>query len=175
MALLRYCFIANSLKVGNMTEGIQYLTKEGYEELERRLHYLRTQRRQEIAERLHQALEEAGELGENAEYEDAKNNQAFVEGEIRRLEEILSNAEIIEEGVRREGVIGIGSRVTLREKGFDDDEIYFLVGPAEANPGQGKISYKSPLGKSLMDQKVGDEVVVNAPDGDIVFVIVKIE
>ena len=159
-----------------MTEGIQYLTKEGYEELEKKLHYLRTERRQEIAERLHQALEEAGELGENAEYEDAKNHQAFVEGEIRRLEEILSNAEIIDDSAqRRKGVVSIGSRVTLREKGYDDKEVYFLVGPAEANPAQGKISYKSPLGKSLMDQKVGAEVLVHAPDGDIVFEVVKIE
>lgn len=158
-----------------MSEGVHYLTRAGFQELEARLHHLRTERRQEIAARLHQALEEAGELGENAEYEDAKNQQAFLEGEIRRLEEILSNAEIIEEGVqRREGVVGIGSQVTLREKGYDETEVYIMVGPAEANPAQGKISYKSPLGKSLMDRKVGDDVIVNAPDGDIAFEIVDI-
>ena len=159
-----------------MTEGVNYLTKEGYEELEARLHYLRTQRRQEIAERLHQALEEAGELGENAEYEDAKNSQAFVEGEIRRLETILSSAQIIDEDTPRPvGIVGVGSRVSLREKGSKETEIYILVGAAEANPAQGKISHKSPLGKSLMDSKVGDKVVVHAPDGDITFEIVAIE
>jgi transcription elongation factor GreA len=159
-----------------MSEATNYLTRAGYEELESKLHYLRTERRREVAERLHQALQEAGELGENAEYEDAKNHQAFIEGEIRRLEEILSNAQIIEDDAERPtDMVVIGSRVTLREKGLEETEVYFLVGPAEANPREGKISYKSPLGKALMDQKVGDEVLVHAPDGDILFEIIAIE
>ena len=159
-----------------MTEGVHYLTRAGYDELQARLNHLRTERRQEIAERLHQALMEAGELGENAEYEDAKNLQAFVEGEIRRLEIIISSAQIIGEDIEQPAdAIGLGSRVTLREKGQDEPEIYTLVGVAEANPRLGKISHKSPLGQALMDQKVGDEVVVHAPDGNIVFEIVKIE
>ncbi len=155
-----------------MTNDVHYLTKEGYAELEAKLHYLRTERRQEIAERLHQALEEAGELFENAEYDDAKNNQAFVESEIRRIEEILSNAEIIDNNQDRpRDVVVIGSRVTVREKGLKETEEYILVGPAEANPRLGKISYKSPLGKALMDQKIGDKVTVQAPEGTIVFEI----
>ena len=159
-----------------MTEGVHYLTKAGYEELEARLHFLRTERRQEIAERLHQALAEAGELGENAEYEDAKNNQAFVEGEIRRLETILSNAEIIDENVaRKTDAVRIGSIVTVKEKGYDEPEMYTLVGPAEANPRLGKISHKSPVGKALMEKKVGDKVTVHVPEGNIIFEIVKIE
>lgn len=159
-----------------MTNDVHYLTKEGFAELEAKLHYLRTERRQEIAERLHQALEEAGELFENAEYDDAKNNQAFVESEIRRIEEILSNAEIIDDNQDRpRDVIVIGSRVTVREKGLKETEEYILVGPAEANPRLGKISYKSPMGKALMDQKVGDKVTVQAPEGTIVFEIRAIE
>ena len=155
-----------------MTNDVHYLTKEGYAELEAKLHYLRTERRQEIAERLHQALEEAGELFENAEYDDAKNNQAFVESEIRRIEEILSNAEIIDElPDRPRDIVAIGSRVTVREKGLKETEEYILVGPAEANPRMGKVSYKSPMGKALMDQKVGDKITVEAPEGTIVFEI----
>lgn len=158
------------------SEGVHYLTREGYDELEARLHHLRTERRQEIAERLHQALMEAGDLVENAEYEDAKNNQAFVEGEIRRLEVILSNAVIIdEESARASDTVSLGSRVTVREKGQKETELYTLVGPVEANPRLGKISYKSPLGAALMEHKVGDEVTVHAPDGEIIFEVIEIE
>jgi transcription elongation factor GreA len=158
-----------------MTEGVHYITRKGYEELEAKLQYLRTERRQEIAERLHQALEEAGELFENAEYDDAKNHQAFLESEIRRLEEILSNAEIIDEDERPTDAVGLGSRVSLREKGSKETEVYYMVGPAEANPRAGYISHKSPLGKALMNKKIGDKVTVHAPEGDIVFEIVGID
>lgn len=159
-----------------MTEHANYLTQAGYEELQDKLSYLRTVRRQEIAERLHQAMSEGGELAENAEYEDAKNDQAFLEGEIMRLEAILSNAVVIDEGVDApDGVVGIGKRVTLREKGQGDAEEYHLVGAAEANPKVGKISHKSPLGLALMGKRVGDRVVVKAPDGDLVFEVLAIE
>ncbi len=157
-----------------MSEQFHYLTRQGYTELEQKLNYLRTVRRQEIAERLHQAMADGGELSENAEYEDAKNDQAFVEGEILRLEAILSNAEIIDENAPKDDVVSIGDQVTLREKGQEETEDYHLVGPAEANPKIGKLSYKSPLGQALMGCKVGDEVVVNAPDGDIVFEVLAI-
>jgi transcription elongation factor GreA len=157
-----------------MSDQIHYLTHTGYEELQEKLHNLRTVRRQEIAQRLHQAMSEGGELFENAEYEDAKNDQAFVEGEIMRLESILSNAEIIDENGPKD-IVGIGDHVTLREKGQKETEIYHLVGPAEANPKTGKISHKSPLGQALMDKRVGDTVTVNAPDGAIVFEVLAIE
>lgn len=158
-----------------MAEQVQYLTREGYDELVRKLQYLQTVRRQEIAERLRQVMTEGGELSENAEYEDAKNDQAFVEGEIIRLQQILSNAEIIEEDEASGDTVGLGRRVTLRERGLDDTEVYHIVGPAEANPKTGKISYKSPLGQAMMGKQVGDKVKVKAPDGEIVFEILAIE
>jgi transcription elongation factor GreA len=157
-----------------MSEERYYLTQEGFEKIERELQYLKTVRRQEVAARLHAALQEGGELGEDAEYEDAKNEQAFVEGEIARLELILAAAELIDEN-RPKDVVSMGSHVKLREKGTTADEEYHIVGEAEANPGEGKISYKSPLGDALMGHKVKDEVVVDAPDGKIRFVILSIK
>jgi transcription elongation factor GreA len=157
-----------------MTNGVNYLTRKGYEELEERLNYLRTVRRQEIAERLHQAMEEGGELAENAEYEDAKNDQAFLEGEIIRLENILSTAQIIEHAGPKD-TVALGDRVTIQERGTPQTEVYHLVGAAEANPKIGKISHKSPLGQALMGHKIGDKIKVNAPDGTIVFEIIAIE
>jgi transcription elongation factor GreA len=149
---------------------VQYLTPEGLKNLEARLKYLTETRRAEVAERLRRALEEGGDLSENAEYEDAKNEQAFVEGEILRLEGILSTAQIIESTGRKD-VVALGSVVTVIEKGTKEKEVYHLVGSAEANPREGKISSESPLGKALMGAKVSDQVTVNAPDGQIVFVI----
>jgi transcription elongation factor GreA len=149
---------------------VQYLTPEGQKNLESRLKHLLETRRAEVAERLRRALEEGGDLSENAEYEDAKNEQAFVEGEIFRLEGILSTAQIIESPGRKD-VVGLGSVITLTEKGSKEKEVYHLVGSAEANPREGKISSESPLGKALMGAKVGSEVKVNAPDGEIIFVI----
>jgi transcription elongation factor GreA len=149
---------------------VQYLTPEGLKNLENRLRHLIEVRRAEVAERLRLALEEGGDLSENAEYEDAKNEQAFVEGEIMRLENIVSTAQIIEATGRKDRV-ALGSVITVTEKGSKDKEIYHLVGSAEANPREGKISSESPLGKALMGAKVGQEVKVNAPDGEIVFVI----
>lgn len=157
-----------------MSEEVHYLTPEGLREHEERLNLLRNVRRQEVAERLRLALEEGGELVENAEYEDAKNEQAFIEGEILRLEMILSNAHIIEENGPKDSV-GLGDKVTVQEVGTDITEVYYLVGAAEANPQAGKISHKSPLGRALMDHRVGDRVVVNAPDGDIEFIVKAIE
>lgn len=157
-----------------MADDVHYLTPEGLREYEERLNYLRNVRRQEVAERLRLALEEGGELVENAEYEDAKNEQAFIEGEIMRLEMILSNAQIIEDNGPKD-VVGLGDTVTIQEVGADSVEVYTLVGAAEANPRAGKISYKSPLGRALMDKRVGDKVVVEAPDGPISFEIKAIE
>lgn len=156
-----------------MSEQIQYLTPNGLRDLEARLEFLRSVRRAEVAARLHQALEEGGELVENAEYEDAKNEQAFIEGEIMRLEIILSNAQIIET-TGKQDVIGLGVKITVKEKGRKETEVFQLVGAAEANPREGRISNESPLGRALMGHKVGDLVTVRAPDGNIVFEIKKI-
>jgi transcription elongation factor GreA len=152
----------------------QYLTPEGLKQLEERLKFLQEQRRPEVAERLRTALEEGGDLSENAEYEDAKNEQAFVEGEILRLEGILSSAQIIETTGRKDAVT-LGARVTVVEQGQSEKEVYFLVGSAEANPSEGKISIESPLGKAMLGAKKNDKVTVHAPGGDLVFVIKGIE
>lgn len=157
-----------------MNDEVHYLTLEGLKEYEERLNYLRNVRRQEVAERLRLALEEGGELVENAEYEDAKNEQAFIEGEILRLEMILSNAQIIDQDGPKD-TVGLGDKVTVQEVGTDNIEVYHLVGAAEANPRAGKISHKSPLGRALMDHHIGDRVVVEAPDGQITFEIKAIE
>lgn len=148
----------------------QYLTPEGLKQLEERLKFLTEDRRVQVAERLRLALEEGGDLSENAEYEDAKNEQAFVEGEIMRLETIRSTAQIIEKPASKD-VVGVGSKITVIEKGSKQKEVYHLVGSAEANPREGKISVESPLGKALLGAKAGSEVKVNAPDGEIVFSI----
>jgi transcription elongation factor GreA len=156
-----------------MTEQTAFLTREGLRKLEEELEYLRTVRRQEVAQRLRAALEEEQDVLENAEYEDAKNEQAFVEGRILTLEEILKNAVIIEEGGPADRV-GIGSRVTVVE-GDGEPETYHIVGSAEADPKSGRISHQSPLGKALLGHRVGDEVIVDAPDGVLRFRITAIE
>jgi transcription elongation factor GreA len=157
-----------------MVDQPQYLTQEGMETLERRLKDLIEVRRAQVAERLRQALEEGGELTENSEYEDAKNEQAFIEGEIMRLEGILSSAQLIETGLQYDQVQP-GARVTVIEKGQDTEEVFFIVGSAEANPREGKISVVSPLGKALMGAKVGDRVKVKTPDGEVTFKIQAIQ
>ena len=157
-----------------MADQIQYLTPEGLENLEKRLKELLEVRRPEVAQRLNRAMEEGGDLSENAEYEDAKNVQAFIEGEIIRLESIIRSAQIIEDAEGSDTVI-IGSRVTVTEKGSREKELYHIVGSAEANPAEGKISSESPMGKALLGAKVSDKVAVKAPDGEIIFTIKAIE
>ncbi len=153
-----------------------YLTQEGFEKLENELQELRNVRRYEVAERLRLALEEGGDLVENAEYEDAKNEQAFVEGRIQHLENLLSRARIIEEQ-EHDGppdAVRLNSIVTIQEDG-SEPETYHLVGPAEANPLEGKISDASPLGRALLGKRPGDTVTVNAPDGSFEYVVISVE
>jgi transcription elongation factor GreA len=149
-----------------------FLTREGFEKLQEELEGLRTVKRQEIADRLHEAME-GGELIENAEYEAAKNEQAFVEGRIKELEILLANARVISETEKAE-TVQIGSTVTVQEEG-NEPEVYTIVGAAEANPRAGRISNESPLGKSLLNRKVGDKVQVDAPAGSFSVQVVKIE
>jgi len=155
-----------------MREQPTFLTSEGFKKLQQELDYLRTTRRQQVARRLHQALAE-GDLLENAELEDARNEQSFVEGRILTLERMLANAVVIEEGGARD-TVGLGSRVTVVE-GDGPPETYYIVGSAEADPANGSISYASPLGQALMGKKVGDKAEVNAPAGVLVFTIVGIQ
>lgn len=141
-----------------------FLTREGYDKLQKELDYLRNQKRQEVADRLHSAIEESNRLSEDPEYEAAKNEQAFVEGRIRDLELTLAQARIIEDDGKRLTTVQVGAKVTIQENG-DDPEIFTIVGAAEANPRAGLISNESPLGRALLDKKVGDLVTVNAPSG----------
>ncbi|MBN1452637.1 MAG: transcription elongation factor GreA [Anaerolineales bacterium] len=150
-----------------------FLTKEGFEKLQDELDYLRTVKRQEVADRLHEAME-GGELIENAEYEAAKNEQAFVEGRIQELEMLLATARVIEDDKKRKvDSIQVGSTVTIQEDGYEE-ETYTIVGAAEANPRDGKISNESPIGKSILGHRAGDEVQVEAPDGSYKVRILKI-
>ncbi|KAF0106595.1 MAG: transcription elongation factor GreA [Anaerolineaceae bacterium] len=152
-----------------------FLTKEGFQKLADELEYLRTQKRAEVANRLHEAME-GGELIENAEYEAAKNEQAFVEGRIQELEIILASARVIEEKGKKEkgDLVQIGSTVTIRENGSGAEK-YTIVGAAEANPREGKISNESPIGKAILNHHAGEEVNVEAPGGTFKVKIVKTE
>jgi transcription elongation factor GreA len=150
-----------------------FLTKVGYGKLQDELDYLRTAKRQEVANRLHEAME-GGELIENAEYEAAKNEQAFVEGRIQELEMLLATAKIIEEnGRKKSDTVQIGSKVTLKEGNYEP-ETFTIVGAAEANPRDGKISNESPIGKSILNHKIGDTVKVETPGGTYNVKIMKI-
>ena len=150
----------------------EYLTPEGLKKLEEELEYLKTVRRAEVAERLHNAMAE-GEVEENPEYEDAKNEQAFVEGRILELEAILANAVVIEnKGPANE--VRLGSRVTIVDLETGNKEQYLIVGSAEADPQNGRISCESPVGRALLGHKVNDVVVVQAPQGQLKFKVAQI-
>ena len=142
-----------------------FLTKEGYQKLQDELDYLRKTKRQEVAERLHEAME-GGELIENAEYEAAKNEQAFVEGRIQELEIILASARLIDDAAAHQDptLVQVGDTVVIQE-GRSSPETYTIVGAAEANPRDGKISNESPLGKALLNRHPGETVTVEAPGG----------
>ena len=155
----------------------KFLTKEGYQKLQDELDHLRTVKRQEVADRLHEAME-GGELIENAEYEAAKNEQAFVEGRIQELEMLLASARVIEEEKEKNhhqaDLVEIGSTVTIQEQGYEA-ETYTIVGAAEANPREGKISNESPIGKAILNHEVGDTVHVETPDGTYKVKIIKVK
>lgn len=153
----------------------QFLTQTGFQKLQDELEILRTQKREEIAQRLHEAQEEGGDLIENAEYEAAKNEQAFVEGKIKELEILLATARVVPD--THEATVDsvqIGITVTLQEEG-SDPEIYTIVGAAEADPGGGRISNESPIGKALLNHKVGEMVQVDSPAGTYTVKILKVK
>jgi len=149
-----------------------YLTAEGAARLKAELEELTGPKREVLAKRLRAAIQ-MGDLSENADYHKAKEDQGFLEGRIQELEYILSNAVIIEKDGRKD-VVSIGSHVTIQEEDFPE-ETYHLVGAAEADPSRGKISHESPIGKALMDQKVGGMVEAETPGGVIRLKILKIE
>lgn len=153
------------------------LTEEGLEKLTHELEHLRTVGREKVADRLHRAFQDGqdDDFVENAELEAARNEQAFLEGRIQELEDILKNYQIIADDNGPHDSVRVGDWITVSEEGIDDDERYHLVGAAEADPTAGRISNESPLGEALLGKKVGEVVRVNAPNGVLEFRVVKIE
>jgi transcription elongation factor GreA len=152
-----------------------YLTAEGKAELERELEQLRTERLPDLARKLKEAVAQ-GDLKENADYHDTREQKSFAEGRLQYLENILRSAVIISTDGKSD-VVQIGSHVTIVEEdsGEDEDETYMIVGQAEANPREGKISHESPIGKALINRKKGDKVRVKTPSGTIIFRIKSIK
>ncbi len=150
-----------------------YLTPEGKEKLEKELHYLRTERREEVAEAIKQAKEE-GDLSENSAYDEAKDAQAFLEGRIQTLEAQLREVILIKPA-KNNGIVSLGSVVTVLEEGETDEETYKIVGSAEANPLNGNISNESPIGKALLGKKKGQTITAETPSGPLSFKILNVK
>jgi len=150
-----------------------YLTAEGAARLKVELEQLKGTARQEIAKRLRAAVQN-GDLSENADYHKAKEDQGFLEGHIQELEYLLKNAIIIEQNGVRPDIVDIGTHVTIQEEAYPP-ETYHLVGVKEADPRNGRISNESPIGKALLGHRVGDDVVVETPGGQLHLRILKIE
>jgi transcription elongation factor GreA len=150
-----------------------YLTYEGLKNLEEELEFLKGNKRTEIAERIKQALS-FGDISENSEYDEAKNEQAQIETRIVQLENTLKNAKVIEEDDIKTDVVSLGAKVKLFDFEFEEEIVYWIVGSTEADPRNSKISNESPVGIALMGSKVGDEVSVNVPEGIIKFKVLAI-
>ncbi|MGD9147769.1 MAG: transcription elongation factor GreA [Anaerolineae bacterium] len=155
-----------------MTNQETFLTPEGFDKLEEELNHLKTVRRPEVAQAIHEAKMD-GDVSENAGYEEAKRQQAFLEGRIMTVEAMLKNAVIIESNGPSDTVI-LGSQVTVVEEGLDP-ETYIIVGSAEANPGDGRISNESPLGKALIGHRAGDKVEFDTPGGQVEMELLRID
>ena len=149
-----------------------YLTQEGKQKLQDELDYLIKVRRPEVAYAIGDAKAD-GDISENAGYEEAKRDQAFLEGRILTVKGYLNRAEVIENGSSDR--VTLGSKVTVTEDGYDGQEAYLIVGSAEADPASGRISNVSPMGKALMDKSMGETVTVNSPAGELRFKIVGIQ
>ncbi|SHE43248.1 transcription elongation factor GreA [Clostridium fallax] len=158
-----------------MSEAKKYImTYEGVKKLEEELEYLKTVKRKEITEKIKVALG-YGDLSENSEYDEAKNEQAFTEGRILQLENMLKNAVVVDESEISTDTVSIGTTVKVKDYEFDEEVEYTLVGSAEADPMNDKISNESPVGEALIGKKVGDVVEVNAPQGIIKLEILEIK
>jgi len=148
-------------------------SQEGIDKLKRELEELKGSVRADLAKRL-RAATQMGDLAENADYISAKEEQGFVEGRILELEETLKRAKLIDHIEKKPGTVQIGSEVVILEEGYNDDEVYIIVGSKESDPASGRISYESPIGKALLNHRVGDIVRVKTPDGFINFKIIDI-
>ncbi len=149
------------------------LTKEKLEKLEDELEYLKTKKRPEMAEKI-KIARSFGDLSENADYDEAKNEQGEVESRIMKIEDMIRNAKTIEV-VENADVVGVGNTVSLYDEEFDEDVEYKIVGTAESNPLEGYISNESPVGEAIIGHKVNDRVEVETPNGKMYFVIKKIK
>ncbi|HHX17898.1 MAG TPA: transcription elongation factor GreA [Clostridium sp.] len=149
------------------------LTFEGLKKLEQELEYLKTVKRREVAERIKQALS-FGDISENSEYDEAKNEQAHVEGRIAQLEAMLKRAKVIDEDDVKTDVVSIGSKVSIFDMEFEEEVEYFIVGSTEADPSKYKISNESPVGKALIGKAKDSIVEVQVPDGVIKYKILDI-
>lgn len=160
-----------------LTKKPTLLTGEGLERLTKELEHLRTVGREEVADRLHRAFEDGqdDDFVDNAELEAARNAQAFLEGRIQELDEILNNYQLIDEDMAPHDRVKLGDWVTVIEVGHDEEERYQLVGPLEADPVAGRISNESPLGRVLVGVKVVEIVRINAPRGVTEFKVVRVE
>ncbi len=149
------------------------LTKDGLEKLEKELDFLKSVKRKQIASRIKEAIS-YGDITENSEYENAKNEQAFVEGRIVTLEKILRHARILEKSDNDNSYVALGSTVKLKDLDTGQDYIYTIVGTAEADPRANKISNESPVGKSVLGLEVGQEVELNVPGGVFKYKVLEI-
>jgi transcription elongation factor GreA len=156
------------------TEKVFPMTQAGKDKLAQELEFLKSVRRKEVVERI-KIARSFGDLSENSEYDSAKEEQAFVEGRITTLENMIRNAKIIEESESTSGAVSLGRSVTFIELPNGEEETYTIVGSAEADPFEGKISNDSPIAKSLLGKKVGDEVSVQTPGGEMSVRIVLIK
>ncbi|EFA90138.1 transcription elongation factor GreA [Peptoniphilus lacrimalis] len=143
-----------------------FFTPEGLEKIENEIEYLKTVRRKEVAERIKVALG-YGDLSENSEYDEAKNEQAYVEERIAKLEMMARNAKVIDEKDLNNDMVNVGSTVVVKDLDSGDEDEYTIVGSAEADPLSGKISNESPVGAGLIGLKVGDITEIEIPDGII--------
>ena len=149
------------------------MSQERYDELKKELDYSKTTRADEIAELIKEARG-FGDLSENSEYDEAKNEQAFVEARILQLETTLKNVRVLDDDELNNEIVSVGSKVILRDVEFDEEVEYQIVGSTEADPASGKISDESPVGKGLIGHKIGETVVIEAPVGDIKYEILSI-
>lgn len=156
-----------------MTEKKVVLTYEGLKKMEEELETLKIVKRKEVAEKIKEARGQ-GDLSENAEYDSAKEEQAEIEARIVVLEKMLRNAEVIDDEEVSNEIIGLGSMVALHDIEFDETVEYTIVGSAEADPMNGRISNESPVGMALLGHKPGDKVAIETPDGEATFQVVSI-
>ena len=157
-----------------MSDKKYLITSDGLRKLEEELEYLKTVKRKEVTEKI-KVARGYGDLSENSEYDEAKNEQAFLEGRIAEIENKLKNIELIDESEITTDVVSIGSTVTLYDYEFDEEVSYTIVGSAEANTFENKISNESPVGSELIGKKVGEEFIVNTPEGNCKYKIITIE